>query len=151
MSKLRTEMEMELRALKAVRNAPAPYSCGAMAPSSQPGPSGSVWCRPTLEKRHLSCCPIPTSCFLHYPDTRVEKGEQGGEKGLSAGYQRWLFLASSSFLKTFNILCSVLHEIKLGLGQEWAESLESSVGRNLVTPSRPPTPSPLPELSFPLS
>lgn len=96
---------------------------------------------PHWRKGHLPCCPTPTSCFLYYPDTGVEKREQEGEKGLPAGYQRWLFSVSSSFLKTFSILCSVLHETKLGLGQEWAESLESSVGRNLVTtPNTFPTP-----------
>lgn len=103
---------------------------------------------PHRREGHLSCCPIPTSCFLHYSDTRAEKGEQEGEKGLSAGYQRWLFLASS-FLKTYNLLCSVLQETKLGLGQEWAESLESSVDRNSGHTLQAPTTFPTPRIIFP--
>lgn len=65
------------------------------------------------------------------------------EKGtFPPGCQRWHFLASSSSLKKFKILCSVLHETKLKSGQRWTQGLESSVDRNFITFSKPPTPSP---------
>lgn len=137
MSELRTEMEMKLQALKAESESP-PYSCGAVAPALSARPrlalcgAGAHW-----REGHIS--PSPASFTFQTQELRRERRRKGT---FLPGYQRWHFLASSSFFKKFNILCSVLHETELGLGQGWVESLESSVGRSFVTLSKPTTPFP---------
>lgn len=99
--------------------------------SSLLAPSGCVMLVYTGEKGTLLAFPISTFLLLHCSDTRAKE-----KRDFPTSLPKVAF-PSIFFLKKFNILCSMLHRLRLGQG--WAQRLESSVVRNLSHPPSPRT------------